>query len=79
MPLAWFSELENRRYHVCLECSYEEVFDNDTIVVDDEDKVLLKFPHLTLCERCSRRRFSVYLICTVTDNYSDVRRKLNLQ
>ena len=79
MPLAWFSEKENRRYHVCLECPYEEVFGDDTIVVGDEDEVLLEHQHLILCNICTELRFSIDEICTMTDNYTDVEEKLNLQ
>ena len=78
--LAWFSKKENRRYHICLECRYEEVFgDDDTLVITDEDDVLLHFRHLRLCYRCSVRRFSPYLTYTVTDDYLEVEEKFNVQ
>lgn len=81
MPLAWYSEKEDRRYHICLECPYEEVFDDDedTVVVDDVDEVRREDPHLTLCRICARLLFTIGETCTTTDDYADVEEKLNLQ
>ena len=58
MPLGWFSRKENKVYHVCLNCPYEDVFNWEFVEIRREPVILETGKHqlLELYESCKELR-----------------------